>query len=164
MIKCTRFYLTVALPDCTGDICEIIVRGVVQSTSTQMSSLSFLALNVLFADETSLHLPFAIAISRAGMLVLGVLVYWKETEAEVVRRKWLSLTPVKSPCLQGRIKRKINWQQSEMLEFLETGQMIKSHLRCAYTRRCVFVSGAAKFPCQACREATQYHYLVQPRE
>lgn len=162
MIKCTRFYLTLALPDCTGDICEIIVRGVVQSTSTQMSSLSFLALNVLCADETSLHPPFA--ISRAGMLVLGVLVYWKETEAEVVRRKWLSLSPVKSPCLQGRIIRKLNWQKTEMLEFLETGRIIESHLCCVYMRRCVFVSGAAKFPCQACREATQYHYLVQPWE
>lgn len=49
-----------------------------------------------------------------------------------------------------------------MFEFLETGQIIKSHLHCAYMRRSVFVSGAAKFPCRVCREATQHHYLGQP--
>lgn len=52
---------------------RLVLEVFFPESSTQMSSLSFLALNVLFADETSLHPLFA--ISRAGMLVLGVLVY-----------------------------------------------------------------------------------------
>lgn len=71
-----------------------------------LRSFPVLLMNVLFADEASLHPVFAII--RARMLVLGVLVHWKDMETKVMWRKWVSLALVKSLLSEGQNLKKTN--------------------------------------------------------